>query len=451
MTRSITRNVLFPSILVCLVLPTLTASAARPKVVETTPGKGDTNVDPKLRQIRVVFDQPMSRRGYSVVGGGVTFPKITRKLHWVSATTCVFGVQLKPNHKYWLSINSNKFTNFRNAKWQPAVPYVVSFTTGPRSGASQPETKVTPAANRAAVEALREAIENKYSYRDLRGVNWNEQFASHSEAMAQASTAAAFAREAAKLLAAAQDPHIWLEVNDQTIGTFRRSVEPNVHKASLAKVVSGIRQHNDVVKTARLANGITYISINSWPGGDPESVIPVYEALWAAEQDKGVIIDVRANGGGAEPLARQVAACFIDKKVLYAKHDFREPGAPSGLGRIHERILQPNKVRPRFRGRVAVLTGPVVMSSCEAFLLMMKQAPNCRLIGASSYGSSGNPKPVELGNGVTVYLPSWRAMKPDETLFEGKGIAPDIKVQTTPEQIRKTDPVLDAAIKWLGT
>ena len=89
------------------------------------------------------------------------------------------------------------------------------------------------------------------------------------------------------------------------------------------------------------------------------------------------------------------------------------------------------------------------MSSCEAFLLMMKQVPGCKLVGERSYGSSGNPKPTDLGNGVTVFLSSWKAMRPDGTCFERKGIAPDFPVETTGTELLSRDPVLETALKLL--
>ena len=53
---------------------------------------------------------------------------------------------------------------------------------------------------------------------------------------------------------------------------------------------------------------------------------------------------------------------------------------------------------------------------------MMKQAPDAVLVGAASQGSSGNPQPVELDNGVTAFLPCWKAMTPDGSELEGVGI-----------------------------
>ena len=89
------------------------------------------------------------------------------------------------------------------------------------------------------------------------------------------------------------------------------------------------------------------------------------------------------------------------------------------------------------------------MSSCEAFLLMMKQAEQSTLIGQRSYGSSGNPKGHKLKNGVEIVLPSWKALRPDGTCFEGNGIVPDIKVTATDKDLKKRDPILEKALEHL--
>jgi len=115
----------------------------------------------------------------------------------------------------------------------------------------------------------------------------------------------------------------------------------------------------------------------------------------------------------------------------------------------YDRVLEPNPDGPAYRGKVVVLMGPKNMSSCESFLLMMKQVPGCRLVGARSYGSSGNPKPHNLGNGVTVYLPSWQDLMPDGKLLEGVGVEPDAAVPARPSDFARADPVLEAALRVL--
>ena len=162
---------------------------------------------------------------------------------------------------------------------------------------------------------------------------------------------------------------------------------------------------------------------------------------------KSLIIDVRLNSGGDETIAMQVAGRFVDAQLLYAQNETRDLSAQSGFAPAHRRTLAP--VAPRVTMPVAVLMGPANMSSCEAFLLMMRAA-GAKLIGERSLGASGNPQPIVLGNGVTVYLPSWRAMFADGTYSEGVGIAPDIEVKATAQNLAKGDPVIEAAIKALS-
>jgi C-terminal processing protease CtpA/Prc len=98
---------------------------------------------------------------------------------------------------------------------------------------------------------------------------------------------------------------------------------------------------------------------------------------------------------------------------------------------------------------VAVLIGPATMSSCESFALMMRQAPRCKLVGASTRGSSGNPRPFDLGNGVVAWVPSWQDLDADGRLVEGQGVPPDVEVKAGRADFRAGDPVLRQALEVL--
>ena len=203
------------------------------------------------------------------------------------------------------------------------------------------------------------------------------------------------------------------------------------------------------VWSGRYDDGFGYILIKSWDNGDKEALEQGYAALEKLAGCKGLIVDVRFNAGGSETLAGDFAGCFVDKSVVYAKHVYRDTNAPGGFGKACERVLNPSGGRPKYRGKVAVLSGRYVMSSCEAFLLMMKTLPACKVVGEASYGSSGNPRSYELPNGITVSLSSWQAMLPDGRVFEGQGIEPDIPVKTEADDFKGGDPVLEAALEWL--
>jgi hypothetical protein len=433
---------------VLVTLPAAGVLAVPPKVIETVPKNGDPNVDPGLKEMRFVFDQDMASGGYSICGGGPEFPKMIDRPRWVNKRTLTARVKLEPDHGYRLSINCPSATNCRSAAGEPATPYPMSFKTAAGSGSAQPKAEST-VGNAQAVQNLRKAIDEQYSYRDLRKLDWAALFTKYGPAMEKAAGPAAFAQAAAEMLGQAKDMHIWLEAGGKQIPSYKRDVTRNYNRAVLEKVVPGFRKLSDGVYSGRFEDGIGYILIDSWSSDRTEALEQAYAVIWEFSGAPGLIVDVRPNAGGAEPLAQQFAGCFVDKPVLYSKHVYRSAGTASGFDEPHDRMLEPNKYRPKYRGKVAVLMGQANMSSCESFLLMMKQVPGCKLIGSTSYGSSGNPKPTDLGNGVTVYLPSWKDLCPDGTCLEGQGITPDIPITVAPAALESTDPVLQAALTLL--
>lgn len=424
--------------------PAVAAMGAPPRVIKATPDHGDVDVDPALSEIRIEFDQDMNTTGgYSICGGGPQFPSLQGKPRWADQRTLVLRVKLEPNHDYALSINCPAARNCRSAAGAPAEPYPISFRTAGGSGGGAVE--LSPDDNKRALAELRQAINSRYAYRDLRGVNWNALFARKSAGLVKKKTPAAFARAVASMLAAAEDVHMWVTVGNATFGTHQRSIEPNYNHAVLSKRVPQWREPNPCVRTGRFADGVGYIMITSWSNDCRDDLEAVFEALDQFSTAPGLIVDVRPNSGGDELLARTVAGCFIERPAVYSRNRNVAPGTPGGFTEVYDRVVEPKKGRPRYRGAVAVLIGPAVMSSCESFVLMMQQAPKCQLIGAPTYGSSGNPKPVELSNGVTVFMPSWQDLFPDGSILEGVGIKPDIPVNTTTHQLRTEDPVLEAA------
>ena len=432
---------------VAWLIASLPALAAPPRVIEATPDNGAIGVDPATTEIRIVFDQPMHPGGRSIVGGGETFPEFTGQPRWDSPTTMVIRVRLKSGHRYWLSINNERFRNFTNAAGEPAVPYPISFQTAEAGGAGG--AALTPEQNRAAVDALLTALTTGYSYRDRLGIDWAGLIGEHREALAGAATPAAFAAAAGTLLAKAEDKHTWLEAGGGRFGSFVRPQVPNVNPAMLPALVPGYERLSPVVAIGRWDDGIGYIGIDGWEAGQREAVEAAFEALWRLHDARAIVVDVRLNGGGDEELAKAFAGCFVDEPVLYARHRFVDPMAGGAMGAVRERRLEPSTRRPRFTGPVAVLAGPVCMSSNEAFVLMAKASPRVTVVGARTQGSSGSPKAHDLGNGVTLWLPSWQAMTPEGEAFEGVGIAPDIEVGVSPVELARGDPVLERALRVL--
>ncbi len=421
-----------------------------PRVISVTPAVGAEGVDPGLTEIHVKFDMPMSRDGYSFVGGGPHFPSPTDTARWVDAFECALPVKLKPNWEYEFSINNAKFKNFRSVWLVPAAPMRCHFKTAGMA-AIQRTPKEQRKINIESYDVLCEAMRNRYSYLELRALDWEKLFAEHRGETVSAADLREWTQRAATMLSAANDLHLVLEMDGEKFPTATRRVLPNWNPKGVASAMPGLLGRSPNIATGKTEDGIEYILIGSFAAGARDEIEWVTRHLKTTTAARAVIIDVRPNSGGSEPLAKLVAAWFVDGPRVYAKHAYRRGPMPDDFTPVRDRTVEPNALPKRYNGPVAVLMGPANMSSCEAFLLMMRQGHDVTLIGSPSFGSSGNPKPAYLPNGVIAHIPSWRAMRPDGTTFEGKGIAPDLDVPSIGVDFSKHDPVLATALKALRT
>ncbi|MFP6582581.1 MAG: Ig-like domain-containing protein [Candidatus Hydrogenedentota bacterium] len=108
-----------------------TVATMPPVVVKTVPQSGDTEVDPRLTEIRVTFSKDMTDGSWSwsTMSQG-TFPEIVGKPKYLDdKRTCVLTVKLEAGKTYGTWLNSGKFGNFKDASKNSAVPYLLIFET----------------------------------------------------------------------------------------------------------------------------------------------------------------------------------------------------------------------------------------------------------------------------------------------------------------------------------
>jgi hypothetical protein len=102
----------------------------QPKVVSMTPKNGSKEVDSDLRELRFVFDRPMTDQSWSIVGGGPQFPELVGKPSYDKARKVLtVGVKLKPGTKYRFWLNSPRFHGFKSEDGVPLESVDVNFST----------------------------------------------------------------------------------------------------------------------------------------------------------------------------------------------------------------------------------------------------------------------------------------------------------------------------------
>lgn len=192
-------------------------------------------------------------------------------------------------------------------------------------------------------------------------------------------------------------------------------------------------QRNYLGKDFRITNGIKYTTLEdsigyayfgSFSGG--LSLNNLSMMLLNLKHTKGLIIDVRNNGGGLITTAEALASAFTDKKIHcgYMQHktgpghnDFSEP----------EKIyLKPSEgviwLRP-----VVVLTNRGVYSAANHFVMLMKELPNVLVLGDTTGGGSGMPMSSTLPNGWSIRLSACPTLDAQGNSTEF-GIEPDLHV-----------------------
>lgn len=418
-------------------------SQVAPKVVSLEPANG-SEVDAKTTgRLVVVFDRAMSKDGHSFCGGGETFPKVVGKPKWDGDRTIVIEVELQPDREYRLGINCPAANNTRGKDGTPVVPVAWTFTTLPENVRPAAEQKRR---NERALTLLRKTLPERYSYHDLRVKDWPALVERHRAAILGARTDRGWAAATAKMLAACEDLHLSLQLGEQRFWTGTRSVDPLFRRELLDRYVR-VEPAGKQTLAGRTADDIGYLLVGAWNSDvDPERV---GGAIVELADTKAMVIDTRPNSGGDERLAMQVAAWFVEGTKTYAKHRLRRKAGPDGFGPVQERALTGNGEDRRYDRPIVVLTSRYVMSSNESFVLMLRQAKDCTTVGQPTFGSSGNPRPFELDNGVTVHAPSWEDLSLDGTSIEGVGIPPDVLVECTAKDFEQKDPILAKGLELL--
>lgn len=418
---------------------------AIPQVVATAPAHGSALVPAGEMEIRVEFDCDMAP-SFSFMGGGATFPEVVGQPRWETPRICVLPVRTEPRSVYCLGLNGPSNYGFQSKVGQPSAPKPLWF----RTAAKGEHAAFTDQEAQRAFQELSRLVRERYSHRERLGIDWTARLDRFEEQLRAARHPFTFGCAAAELLAVAEDPHLFLRWEGMVLPGFLHAPPPSHNIRAVGARLRDLKQHSNNVLSGLLADDVGYLCIATWERGQEASIRPAFAALEAMRELPFLVLDVRPNGGGDEMLALEFAARFVDRPKVYAKRRSLEPvadGEAWQFGEAIEAVLEPAPEESRYLGTVVLLQGPAVLSSCEAFVLMMRQASRCTTLGMPTGGSSGNPKPYPLADELTLHLPSWVAMDAADRPFEGLGIPPDLLVEPSADSFRSGDPILSAALK----
>ena len=155
---------------------------------------------------------------------------------------------------------------------------------------------------------------------------------------------------------------------------------------------------------------------------------------------RGLIIDIRNNGGGDLTYAEKLASRFVSEKTLVGYMQHKTGPGHNDFSDMEPMYLEPS-ARIRWHKPVCVLTNRSVFSAANEFVMYMKQLPQVSIVGDHTGGGAGMPFSSSLPNGWGVRFsacPSYDAQS-QSTEF---GIAPDYQVNLTDDDLRRGEDTI---------
>ncbi|KAB2956857.1 MAG: S41 family peptidase [Thermoanaerobaculia bacterium] len=202
----------------------------------------------------------------------------------------------------------------------------------------------------------------------------------------------------------------------------------------------------------QLGDGILRVDLRSF---DSPAVVEAWMAHWdEIAAAKGLILDLRDNGGGNSGHGYRILSTLVDRpsattvwRTRLYRPAFRAWGSAEGWHVAEAGSIEPD-VGHRFAGPVAVLIGPRTYSAAEDFAVAFDLAERGPMIGEATGGSTGQPLMFALPGGGSARVCSKRDTYPDGREFVGVGVQPDRVVTTSVADVRAgRDPVLAAAME----
>ncbi len=292
-------------------------------------------------------------------------------------------------------------------------------------------------------------------------------------------------------ISASTEQHLWMQGNsklmydliEQPFNATIKKLDGTIEKIKIQRNGEATRTPNEqywgtndtysrnIVDLKWLENNIALVSFNRFTP-EEESIKQFDKVARELYEAKGVIIDLRKNGGGSTLVAWHLQKYLtkenhflnyawetrINDGVRKANGNWQDEYKNYFLNKAYRfekpQIVNISDTLKRIKCPTVILIGLYTFSAAEDFLVNIFEVPDRpKLIGEETGGSTGSPLvlPGFPGGGFARICTRRICYPISETRFVNSGVKPDIEVrQTIEDYLKGKDVVLERAVKELN-
>lgn len=302
-------------------------------------------------------------------------------------------------------------------------------------------------------EALWKIIDERYCFFDYKnkeyGLDWDAVYDKYRVRVNDRMTSDQLFEVMADMLAELRDGHVNLSraADFARYWSWQEDYPANFSDSLLRRYLGTDYKIAAGLQYRVLDDNIGYVRYESFSDAIGEGNID--EVINRLMLCRGLIIDIRGNGGGTLTNAERLAARFTNEPVLVGYIQHKTGPGHNDFSSMEEQWIEPS-ARLRWQKPVCVLTNRSVYSAANEFVKYMKHFPLVSIVGDRTGGGAGLPFSNSLPNGWAVRFsacPMYDASgQPTEF-----GIAPDYSVALTDADFaRGRDTIIEFARALLG-
>jgi len=298
------------------------------------------------------------------------------------------------------------------------------------------------------IDALWQIIDTKYCYLEVKHINWDS---IRSEYLAKAATLKkddeiGLFDLCAAMLDNLKDGHVNL------FTPFDRSANTEWFDAYPANFDASLQQL--YLRDSRMAGGLLYSKIDNDSIGyiyyssfsTAFSALNFYYVFTSFKDCRGIVLDVRNNGGGDLTNAYKLASPFFAENRLVGYWHHKTGPGHNDYSDLEPLYADTALIGSKWFRPLVVLSNRRTYSAANSFVSMMRYADNCAIIGGISGGGGGMPLSYEMPCGWTVRFSSVRMYDRDKNDIED-GVKPHILVT---QKSTDKDDLIETAVALIN-